>query len=215
MKLLTKPRTAAAVMVICDVLVLAAAVILDALRARVPATFSFDPSNVEVDVSHPYDLFGIVTAVFLVIAAVMTGFMIAGAVAGSKSKMPMRITGAAVLLIVSAAVVIFSYFFVCGLPIKNTICFVFENNGMNIAVQETEYAFGAGTMDIYRMDETSHVHEDGSAHSEFEVSHITGVEITEFSSDDTRYTLDWVLEHDLRVRFFDGDIHRTLQFTLE
>lgn len=215
MKFLIKPKIASAVMIVCDLLVLTAAVILDAFRAKVPASFSFDATRVKVDISHPYEYFGIVAAVLLVIAATMTGFMIAGAAAGVKSKMPMRITGAAVLLIVSAAAIIFSHFFVCGLPAKNTICFVFQNSGLNIAVQETEYSFGTGTMDIYRLDETTHTHEDGSTYSEFDVSYITGTTITQFSTDATRYTLDWVLDTDLRLRFYDGDVHRTLQFSIE
>ena len=217
MKLLPKTKTASAVMIICDLLVLAAAVVLDALRGSVPADFSFDPEQVEVVISHPYELFGIVTAVLLVVTAVMTGFIIADALTGARTKTAMRFVTAAVLLTVSAAAILFSHFFVCGAPVENRICFVFEDSsaGMNIAVQETEYSFGSGTMEIYKLEETVHDHEDGTSHAHYEVSYITGTEIHEFSTDASRYTLDWVLDTQLRIRFYDGDVHRTLQFSVE
>lgn len=214
MKLLMKPKIAAAVIGVCDLILLIAAIVLDAVRAKVPADLSFDPAQVKVEVSHPYEYFGIATAVFLAIAAVMTGFMIAGALAGTKVKTAARLVGAAVLLIVSVAVIIFAHFFVCGAPVEDTACFVFQNGGVNIAVQETKYSFGSGMMDVYKLEGDMMLYA-GEAASKVSVTHITGTGITEFATNSSRYTLDEVYDAQMRLRFFDGDIHRTLQFTLE
>ncbi len=215
MKLLIKPKIAATIAIICDLLALAAAVVLDAFRSKVPASYSFDAEAVRVDVFHPYEYFGIVTAVLLAIAAVMTGFVIAGALAGGKAKMVMRLVGAAVLLVVSVAVIIFAHFFVCGAPVEDTICFVLNNGDKNIAIQETKYSFGKSTMDIYALDGEMHYHEDGVEAVPVVVAYVTGTEITEFSKNADRYIVDEVFENELFVRFLDGNTYRTLQFTIE
>ncbi len=178
MKLLIKPKIAAAIAIICDLLVLAAAVVLDAVRSKVPASYSFDHIQVRVGVSHPYEYFGIATAVLLALVAVMTGFVIAGALAGGKAKMVMRLVGAAALLVVSVAVMIFAHFFVCGVPVEDTACFVLNSGDKNIAIQETKYSFGKSMMDIYLLKGELHYHEDGEedeAHA-VSVTHITGTD---------------------------------------
>lgn len=215
MKLLIKPKIAAAIAIICDLLALAAAVVLDAVRSKVPASYSFDHIQVRVDVAHPYEYFGIATAVLLALAAVMTGFVIAGALAGGKAKMVMRLVGAAALLIVSVAVIIFAHFFVCGAPVEDTACFVLNSGDKNIAIQETKYSFGMSTMDIYTLNGEMHYHEDGAEAHPVEVTHITGTDIMEFSKDPDRYIVDEVFENELFVRFMDGGTYRTLQFTIK
>ncbi len=217
MKLIRKPKIAAAVVIITDIIALALAVLLNMIRGSVPAQYHFDDIKVRVEVSHPYDLFGIFTASALVLAAVMTGFIIAAAIAGGKSRMAGRITGASALLVVSAALVLFCHVFVCGFPVRHTSCFVYENeNGDMLAIQEKKFFENSGTTEVFRITVPPHEHheDESGEHDHYEVVYLAATEITQFASDATRYTLGDI-DGDLGITFRDGEHYRTLQIRYE
>lgn len=214
MKIFRRPKIAAAIVIVTDLLALVLAAVLNMLRGRIPAEYHFDDVQVYVEVSHPYELFGIFTALALVVAAAMAGVIIAAAVIGGKEKAASRIVGAVALLVLSAAAILFSHVFVCGLPAKNTYCFVFESEyGDMVAVQERQYTEAFGVTEVFSIETPEHEHHDDEEHEHYSVRYLTSTEITEFSKDNTRYTLDWAGE-DLRIRFYDGNLHRTLQIKL-
>lgn len=211
MKILRKPKIAVTIVIVTDILALILAAVLNMLRGLVPAEYHFDDIHVLVEVSHPYELFGLFTAVALVAAAALSGVMIAAAVIGGKEKATPRIVGAVLLLIISVAAILFSHVFVCGLPVKNIQCFLFEDtNGDRVAVQERQYTENSGVLEIFSVDAIEHEHHEGEEHDHYSVAYLTSTPITEFSKNDDRYTLDWV-GNDLRIRYYDGAVHRTLQ----
>ncbi len=217
MKLIRKPVIPATIAVITDLAALVLAVLLNILRGKIPAAYSFDSTNVVVKITHPYDYYGIFTAVALLTVVVMSGLIIAAAISGSKSKAASRGVGAAALLIISVAVVLFSHYVVRGLPAESYTCFVFEDGTDTIAIQETKYIDGTGTNEVFRLCETEHDHDnpDTSEHKHYSVELLTGTEIKHFATDSTRYTLDYGYSNDIVIRFMDGDSYRSLNIKLD
>ncbi len=217
MILIRKPKIAVTAVIVTDIIALALAVLLNILRGSIPAEYHFDDIAVRVQVSHPYDLFGIFTAVALVLAAVMTGFVIAAAISGGRSRMASRITMASSMLVISVFVVLFCHVFVCGFPVRHTTCFVYENeNGDMLAIQEKKFFENSGTTEVFRITVPPHEHheDESGEHDHYEVEYLAATEITQFASDATRYTLGDI-DGDLGITFRDGEHYRTLQIRYE
>ncbi len=216
MKLIRKPIISAGVAIATDIIMLALAAVLNILRGRVPASYTFDPIEVLVIVSHPYDLFGILTAAALAIAAVMSAFIIAAAVTGSKSRAASRMVGAAVLLTVSVAAVLFAHFIVRGQTAEDYACHVFEDGNYKVAIQETKYSEHEGTVEVFLLTEAAHDHDapDTSEHTHsYDVRLLAGSEIHTFSDSSDDYELVGDINENLVVRFMDGDSYR--QFNID
>ncbi len=215
MKIIRRPMIAATVVIVADLLTLALAGVLNLVRGSIPANYRYVEDLVYIEITHPYDLFGIFTVAALVTAVVMTGCIIAAAITGAKAKTVSRIVGAAVLLVISVPLILFSHYFVCGIPARNFACFVFNDNEYTIAIQETEYSDGTGTVEVFRLNEYEHEHNGTAEHEHYSVEFLTASELFDFSTDSTRYELEWGYSNDLVIRFQDKGSYRSFHIRME
>lgn len=204
MKFLRKPQYAAVIAVVADILMLVAAVILDAVRERFPAEYTFNVDAISVSSTHPYDMFGIVAASVLVLAVVMSALVIIGGIVNGGKKAAPRITGGIVLLILSAGVIMFSYAVVKGRQPESTEFFAYTDDTLRIVIAEERYEDDLGMMKLFQVNEDT-----GDAEL------LTATDITTFANGATdRYNFSWLTEYALRVSFQDGINMRVLQIPI-
>ncbi len=217
MKLIRKPIIAAITAVIIDIIMLALAVVLNLLRGKFPAQYSFNETDVKVEIFHPYDYFGILTAAALAAVIVIAALIIAAALTGAKAKTASRIVGAIILVVLSSGAVLFSHYIVCGIPDTGHICYVFRSEECDLAIQETEYIDGTGTVEVFKLTELPHDHESlGTAeHEHYNVTFLAASEIQNFSTDNNRYTLEWDINGRLVIKFKDGMSYRSFNIRLD
>lgn len=202
MKLLRRPVFAAALAVVVDILMLVAAVVLDALRARFGAEYSFNSETLEVTAQHPYDYFGIVAALALVFVTVMAAFVIAGGFASGGGKVAQRVCGGIALVVVSAAVVLFSFLVVRGKQPDRIEFIAYTDDTLHLVIAEERYADDLGAAKIYGVDVDS-----GEARL------LVSTDISTFADGNTeRYEFVWADAQTLAIGFMDGMTKRVLQF---
>ncbi|MGN0686478.1 MAG: hypothetical protein ACI4KA_00060 [Oscillospiraceae bacterium] len=196
-----RTKLCAAAAAAADILMLAAAVVLDILRPHFAAEYTFDKDTLAVSASHPYDMFGIIAAAALVFAAVMAAFVIAGGFVSGGKNTAAHIVGGVSLIIISAAVILFSYLVVRGQQPTRTEFIAYTNDTKNIIIAEEKYSDNCGAVKIFSVGE-----ESGPARL------LASTDIKEFSNGSTeRYTLEWRTNEVLGIRFYDGNTLRALQ----
>lgn len=201
MKLLKRPQLAASIAATVDIVMLAAAVVLSYLRGSFATEYSFDAEKMLINSRHPYDYFGIVAAVALVVAAAMTAFIIAGAVMGDSKKRVPRLVGGAALMILSTAAVLLSWFIVKGQQPQSVEYYPYTDKTMQIVVAEEKYDYAFGVAKFFLVDEDA-----GTAKL------LISTDITTFTGEDTeRYKFEWIAEDQLRIVFFDGTYAHEIQ----
>ena len=202
MKLLRRPKLAAALAVATDILMLVAAVVLDALRERFPAeyTFDFDIYSLGISTRHPYDLFGIAAAVALVFVTVMAAFVIAGGFVSGSGKVAQRISGGIALIVLSAAVVLFSFFIVRGRQPEQVEYIAYTDESICIVIAEERYSGDVGVLKLFDA-------QLGGGEARL----MATTELNTFANGDTeRYEFTWVDTQTLAVSFIDGPNKRDI-----
>ena len=193
MKILRKPQIAASIAITLDILMLAAAMVLSSLRDRFPAEYTYDKEHKLITSSHPYDMFGIIAAAALAVAAVMTAFIIVGAFSDNKKTSP-RIAGGIMLIIFSAAAILFSWLVIRGEQPKDTNYLSYTNNTHRIIIAEEKYRDDYGVAKFFAVNNDS-----GEARL------VASTDITTFTEDNQeRYTLQWISDTTLHISFIDG-----------
>lgn len=201
MKILRRPKLAAAIAVVADILILAAAVVLDRLRGSFSATYAFDPESLAISESHPYDMFGAAAAVVLVLAAVMSAFMIAGAFTSGGSRTAQRITGGVCIMVFSAAAVLCAFMLVNGRRPDSVEYLSYTDDELRIVVAEEHYGESLGVAEFFAVDSDT-----GEARL------LVTTDISTFADGDKeRYTLLWTDEGRLGIRFVDGLLTRMIR----
>lgn len=205
-----RPIMAAVIAIIADLLLLAAAIVLNALRGNFSESYTYTQDLVTeyytIYAHHPFDLFGIPAAVVLVIVAGMSAVIIAGAFVKSsdgKSGAP-HIVGACVLLAASVAVVFLSMFVVKGAQPQHRSYLYYTDETMHLTFIEEKYSEDYGALKIFR------IHEDCD-----EAELLAMTDISEFAESNERYSLAWIDEDVLQITYADGMNHRSLQLIVE
>ncbi len=201
MKILRRPMLAAALAAAVDVFMLAAAVVLDLLRDKFSASYSFDLDSISIATSHPYDMFGIFSAAALVFAAVMAAFIIAGGVTLSREKAVGRIVGGVVLIVASAAVILLAFLVVRGKQPEKVGYYTYTDDTLRIVVVEEQYDENLGAAKFFCVSEDS-----------TEAKLLVSTDISTFANGDKeRYTLEWRSDNVLGIKFMDGSKLKVLQ----
>ncbi len=206
-KFLNNTRLSAGIAIAADFLALIAGIVLNALRSSVPSDYTYtdNGSTYEITVSHQLDVFALIFAVMLIIAAAMSAVMLIGAVTkhrDTKKGIP-TIIGAAVLLVVSAAVILFSYFFSHGEAPSRTQQYSFTDEENQLVLLEEQYN-GYGMLRIFLA-----FAESGEAEL------LVSTDIAELSESPERYEISWVSDTTLTVSFTDKNKSRMLQINVE
>lgn len=201
-KIIRRPMIAAGVTVTTDILMLAAAVVLSILRPNFPPEYTCTAEKTIVS-SHPYEFFGIPTAIALVTAAVMSGIIVAGAFAsGSKKNTAPRVVGAVALLVISAALILFSALVVRGEQPSDTEFYRYTDELTNIVIAEEHYS-GYGVTRVFRVTGKNEPAEL-----------LASADIHEYATGPERYNLSWAAADVLLIGFTDGMSARTLQISM-
>lgn len=205
-RVLRKPMIPAAALLALDVLTLAAAAVLNALRGSVTEKYYY--ADGVVISSSPYSWFGAVAAGLAIAAAAVTALIIAGAflARGRHSADIAFETGAAVLLLVlSAGAAGFSLYIVNGEQPQNITYTSFTDEEKQLIFAEEQYREG-NLLKIYLAGES----DNG------ECARLVCAELKELSHGNAgeRFKIMYVTESRVNVSFADGTAYRTLELTL-
>lgn len=204
-KLIRRPMLAAGIAIAADILILAVAAVLNAVRSQVPAEYYFTVER-RITASHPFEYFGIVAAVVIVIAAAMSALILINALTNSaeSKKTAPRVAGAVTLLIFSAAAALVSWLIVSGQKPIDEKYYYFTNDELYIVMQEEKYSDSYGVLKLFSTPE-----------SEGEATLLASTDISSFGENEEHYTLEWLSETAIGVRFADGLKYRSLQIPIE
>ena len=205
MKILRKPQVAFSVAIAADILMLVAAVVLDAVRDKFPIEYTFTVESIAVNASDPYSFFGIIAALVLVLVVVMSAFiMIGGYISEGKKKAP-RIIGGIALLVMSVGLILFSFLVVRGRQPDSIEYIAYTDDTLRIVVAEEKYDEDFGAVKFFKVDENS-----GSAEL------LASTDISMFANGDTeRYSFAWETNTTLKVVFYDVNSSRVLLMPIE
>ena len=208
-KILRRPMIAAAVAIVIDLAVLVSAVVLDSIRGSFQSEYSYTidiPADMYiVTESHPYDISGIFFAVALVIAAVMSAVILIGALSKNRvgQKAVSEVVGAAVLLVISAAVILFSYFIVNGSKPSEMTDYSFTDETLQLIIREEKYSEDEGITKIFLIDDEKE-----------SIRLLAMAEISEFAESAERYSISWVTDNTLYIAYSDREMYKTLQINI-
>lgn len=201
-RVLRKPMIPAAALLALDVLTLAAAAALNALRGGMTEKY-FYKDGVVISES-PYSWFGAVAAGLAIAAAAVTALIIAGAflARGRRGADIAFETGAAVLLLaLSAGAAGFSLHIVNGEQPQSATFTSFTDEERQLVFAEEQYR-GGNLLKIYLA-----VGEDG------ECERLVCTELKELSDGNAgeRFKIIYVAEDRVNVGFADGTAYRTVE----
>lgn len=185
-----------------DVIMLILAAILDSLRESLPTEYTLTDSG-EIISSHPLDRFGIAVAVALVIVTVMFALALISIINSDDKKRRGKVIGFSVMFAVSAAAVMFSYFWVRGSQPQRTVTYSYSDSNVNLVLMEDSHSSDFGTLRAFITNET---HD--------EIALLAATDIHSRSERKEDYTIDWVMDGVLRITFLDGDSYRGIQIDL-
>lgn len=152
--------------------------------------------------SQPLGFFGVIAAVVLGIICVLTALIIAGAF--TKRKRAVQFIGAAALLVVSLCMVGASAVTALGLPPQSRTLVSYTDEELTLLIEEERPQYGSGIVSFFMTD-------DGQDR----IVRLASTDISEYSSDDDRYTVSWVSDNILTVGFQDGTNYRTVQMSVD
>lgn len=204
-RVLRKPMIPAAVLLALDVLTLAAAAVLNALRGSINEKY-FYADGVVIS-SSPYSWFGAVAAGLAIAAAAVTALIIAGAFLARGRRgadIAFEIGAALLLLALSAGAAGFSLYIVNGERPQNIIYTSFTDEENRLIFAEEQYR-SMNMLKIYLAEESGG-----------ECARLVCAELKELSDGNAeeRYAIKYVTENVLRITFTDGTAYRTLELTI-
>ncbi len=204
-KILRRPRLAAAIVIVTDLVIAATAVVLGLLRDKVSAVYTLSGDSAHpVAMSHPFDFFIIVVIVALVIVAFMAAVMIVGVLSKKNDPKPApKIAGSVTLLAFSVLIILMAFFMVRGDVPVDTRYYSYSDSNSYIVIAEEEYPDGTGLVRVYMPSLV-----DNS------VKLIATSWLETFAENEERYSLTWINNKTmLRIDFKDGKNARMLQIT--
>lgn len=206
-RIFRKPMIPASALLALDILTLAAAAVLNALRGRFTERYFY--ADGVVSASSPYAWFGVAAAVIIIIAAAVTALIIAGAFLGrgrNRSEIIFETVAAVLLLALSAGAAGFSLYIVNGEQPQNIVFTSFSDEENRLVFAEERYR-NENLLKIYFV---------GNAPDEGECARLVSTELKELSQGNAeeRYTIQYVTENALLVTFADGTAYRSLELTI-
>lgn len=204
MRILKKPKLIAAVLLVLDMLLLAAALVVDSLRSQFDTVYTLTEDG-RITASHPLDMFGIVVAAVLLVAAVLI-VLFAMVVISNRhgKKMGSGIAACAVLAVFSMGVIIFSHLWVRGAKPAETYYHTYTDHTIKLIITEDDYSDDHAELSVFICNASTG-----------ELALLTVTDIVDVMNDDSRFKLDWIMDRTLRIRFPDGISYRSMQINLE
>lgn len=197
--LLKKPWLFAGAALGLDIAMLVCGMVLSSVRP--PAEYTLTETSVER--SQPYMFFGVIAAVVIGVICVLTAFLIAGAFL--KKCRAVQVIGAAALLVLSLVMVGTSAVMALGIPPKQRSYVSFSDEQYRLIIEEEQPYYGTGKVTFFLTDA------EGSGKLQL----LGSTDISEYSTSDERYTVNWVADNILVVGFTDGANYRTIQMNVE
>lgn len=206
-RIFRKPMIPAAALLALDILALAAAAVLNAVRGRVTERYFY--ADGVVSASEPYSWFGAVAAGLMIAAAAVTALIIAGAFLGrgrNKAELVFETAAAILLLALSAGAAGFSLYIVRGEQPRNVVFTPFTDEENQLIFAEEQYR-DENLLKIYFV---------GGAPEENECVRLVSVPLAELTEGkaDERYDIRYISERTVLVSFSDGTAYRTLELKI-
>lgn len=206
-RIFRKPMIPASVLLALDILALAAAAVLNAVRGRVTERYFY--ADGVVSASEPYSWFGAVSAGLMIAAAAVTALIIAGAFLGrgrNKVELVFETAAAILLLALSAGAAGFSLYIVRGEQPRNVVFTPFTDEENQLIFAEEQYR-DENLLKIYFV---------GGAPEENECVRLVSVPLAELTEGkaDERYDIRYISERTVLVSFSDGTAYRTLELKI-
>lgn len=203
-RILRKPMIPASVLLALDILTLATAAVLTAVRTNIKERYFY--ADGVVTGSDPYSWFGIVAAVMIAVAAATAALIIAGALLG-RSNHTLKTVTAFLLLILSSGTASFSLMTVTGEKPKNVVFTTFTDEENRLIFAEEEYR-KENLLKIY--------FSENAASGETECRMLACMELMDLSQGNAeeRYMVHYLGKSMLVVVFADGTGYRTLELIL-
>lgn len=201
-KIFRRPGIAAGILLAADLALLAGAVIASEAARSAEVTYTFADGKILKSV--PLEFCGIIAALALFLQCALAAVLIAGVVLCERDRKSaaVKITGAALLLAVSAGVTGIFAGAAMGFPPRSVQFFAYTDYEFSVVIEEELPWFSEeATLRVYNVD----LHD-----AELMVS----TSLSELSQDAERYAFEWVGENVLRIGFDDGMNYRTLQMTV-
>ncbi len=202
-KISRRQKIAMTAIAVIDVLMLAAAAVLDSLRDSLPNEYMLTDSG-DIVASHPYDRFGIVVAAALALVAGIFAFAVIDAINSEANKRRGRIIGFSVLFAVSLIIVMFSYLWVRGSKPEITATYDYTDSELSLMLFEERYPDDFGTLTVFVSDKA---HNKG-------IALVAATDIHRHSKSSDDYMIDWIYDNALRITFLDGTGYRSVQIDL-
>ena len=203
-KRLKNPFFPAAFIMAADILLLAAAAVLRALRGSFTTAYTY-AEGAGITESCGADTAIMIAAVTaLAVTAALAGFIFAGAAlwGGEDGSAALRVITGAVMLCLSAAAAGFAVYAVRGeQPAESEYSGFIDGRGRVVIIVEEEYREG-NMLKVYRLD--------GEQENAYRLTALSLKERTQDSDFDSRYHLSWLSDGLLTLDFTDGGAYRTL-----
>lgn len=197
--LLKKPWIFAGAALGLDIAMLVCGMVLSTVQFQVEYTLV----DKAVERSQPLAFFGVIAAAVTGVVCVLTAFIIAGAFL--KKRHGIQILGAAALLILSLVMVGMSTATAMGMPSKQRKCVAFTDEQYSLIIEEEQPYYGTGKVTFFLTD----------ANGTGTLRLLGSTDISEYSTSDDRYTVNWATDNILVVGFTDGANYRTIQMNVE
>ncbi len=206
-RIFRKPMIPASALLALDILTLAAAAVLNALRGRFTERYFY--ADGIISASSPYAWFGAAAAVLMIIAAAVTALIIAGAFLGrgrNRSEIVFETVAAILLLALSAGAAGFSLYIVNGEQPQSIVFTSFSDEENRLVFAEERY----------RSENLLKIYFVGNAPEENECVRLVSTELKELSQGNAeeRYTIQYITENSLLVTFADGTAYRSLELKI-
>ena len=198
--LFRKPYLFAMIMGGLDLLLLIAAAVLNSVRGNFEVSYTYEEPVITKH--NPLDVFGYGAAAILVLAAVLFAFLLVGILlsrARGRKGAAIKVVGAFLLLVISVAVVFFSWNIVIPQTVGKTTAYCYTDETHELIFTEETYLGGEDLLSIYLNNN------DGTA------TFIAATELHERSDNADRYELIWTTVGLLTIRFDDGMNKRTMR----
>lgn len=202
-KILRRPMIPAAITILLDLLLIAAALIIS--RMDIPKTYTYE--NGMITAHSMTDFFGAAAAAVICISAGMSALIIASGVVRKRAEGNAAVFSAisrgAGLLAVSSALAVFAAFIVTGEKPAKVSYYGYTDSSSHILFAEEQYSRW-NMLCIYDVDEDCG-----------EAALLARTELAELSENDERYSMSNLSDNVLYVAFYDNGKYRTLQIEHE
>lgn len=201
-KLFRKPMISAAVILVLDLLTLAAAILLHSVRGKFSVTYYVTGNAIQKE--NPLAAFDIAAAVMICLVAAFTGIMLA-AIFNRRpySGLPAKIAASLLLLAASAGAIVFSALVVNPRANDDARVFGYSDDRNTIYLEEQSYKNGEIVMSVYSDNG------DGTAKL------LASTELHERAESGERYTIAWVSDSVFTIGFYDYNDYHSMKIEMD